>query len=156
MSYLDTQLQPGETIVYRTRQHWSVFFKPVLLSLVALMFAGMDNASLNQAASLFLVFFVLPYTLAVGMAYLVSDLMVTDRRFIARLGVRRITITESVLHKIESVDRDPGLLGRVLGYGNVTLNVAGGLRRRVNNVRAAIAFVEALENAIAQSRSEDA
>src|SRR5258708_38751247 len=34
MSYVERNLMPGETVVYRTRLHWVVIFWPIVLSIL--------------------------------------------------------------------------------------------------------------------------
>ena len=146
MRYLDTRLQPGEPVLYRTRQHWGLFSKPLLLILATMVVADFDDGRYAYAASLVFVFFAIPYSIATLVAYLVSDVVVTDRRFIARLGLRRVSVTETVLHKIEESRVEPALVGRLLGYGTLTMRSAGGARRRIPHLRNAVQFAETLEH----------
>jgi len=134
MSYIDKMLHPGEQVVYRTRLHWSIFFKPLVGVMFAIALGTFEDVRLGVAAGLFLVFFVLPYSISVLTGFIFSEVVITNRRFIARLGLRRINFTETVLDKVDAVQVEQGTLGRVLRYGTLVVNTAGGASRSIGNV----------------------
>src|SRR5258706_13719120 len=47
MSYVERNLMPGETVVYRTRLHWVVIFWPIVLSILFGVAAGVLLAAPN-------------------------------------------------------------------------------------------------------------
>lgn len=129
MGYVERVLQPGETIRHASRIHWVVYLPGLLLCLIALVGLGyMAKNGANAAVFAFLAI--------VGGAGLVSlasawfrrwttEIAVTDRRVIYKRGfIRRHTI-EMNMDKVESVDVDQTILGRILDYGTITVRGTG-------------------------------
>jgi uncharacterized membrane protein YdbT with pleckstrin-like domain len=132
MTYVSRVLQPGEAIVHATRMHPIIFLTAVLwfagavaLFFVALSFTGdlhIGAEALAAAAALFGIFSGLPALIR----WLTTELAVTDRRVIYKAGfVSRHTL-EMNRSKVESVDVDQTLLGRLLGFGTITVRGTGG------------------------------
>ncbi|HKO09599.1 MAG TPA: PH domain-containing protein [Alphaproteobacteria bacterium] len=129
MGYVERVLQPGETIRHTSRIHRVVYLPGLLLCLIAVI--GLAYTAKNGANQAILVLFAV-----IGGAGLVSlasawfrrwttEIAVTDRRVIYKRGfIRRHTI-EMNMDKIESVDVDQTILGRILGYGTVTVRGTG-------------------------------
>ena len=61
---------------------------------------------------------------AATIKYRTTELVVTNRRVIARYGIRNRTTVEILLAKVESVQVVQSILARVLNYGSIV--VAGG------------------------------
>lgn len=55
-----------------------------------------------------------------------TEYMATDRRVYARSGVLGTTVSQLTYDKITDITYQQDLLGRILGYGSVTLSTAGG------------------------------
>jgi uncharacterized membrane protein YdbT with pleckstrin-like domain len=76
-----------------------------------------------------------------------TELAVTNRRVIAKFGVLRRRTFELNVDRVEAIQVDQGIWGRLLGYG--TLRIAGaGNFDPVPNVRAPLAF----KNAVLESQ----
>jgi uncharacterized membrane protein YdbT with pleckstrin-like domain len=130
MSYLDQVLQPGEKILYRTTVSWTLFVPGVLLLIVAIVvfvFANQALASSLWANILFLVV-GLPALFLLAQAWFTrwtTEIAVTTSRIILKRGfIRRHTI-EMNMDKVESVDVDQSLLGRIFNYDNITVRGTG-------------------------------
>ncbi len=72
-------------------------------------------------------------------AYLTSELVITDRRALIKVGFISRRSIEIFISKIESVDISQGILGRLFDYGTVTLRGTSGsaelFRLIVNPIR---------------------
>lgn len=132
MTYVSRVLQPGEAVVHATRMHPIIFLPAVLwlaaavvLIFVALSFTGdlrIGGEALAAAAAVFGIVSGLPALIR----WLTTELAVTDRRVIYKAGfVSRHTL-EMNCSKVESVDVDQTLLGRLLGFGTITVRGTGG------------------------------
>ena len=55
-----------------------------------------------------------------------TEIAVTDRRVLIKSGLLRRSTTELIITKIESVSVSETFLGRLLGYGTVTVRGTGG------------------------------
>src|SRR5215210_6857204 len=130
MSYVQQVLQPNETVRFRTTVHWSSFLSAILALVIGLAFLAWHYV--DQKANLLLllgaiVFGVTGVVLAVA-AWLKrfgTEVAVTDRRVIYKTGLIQRHTVEINLDKIESVDVDQSVLGRLFGYGTVTIRGTG-------------------------------
>ena len=148
MSYVKSVLQPGENIRFMTDIHWMVYLPGLLLLAVAI------------AVYVVAWWFVAPGTLAVllhwlagilfaGAAILLfigwfkrwtTEVAVTDKRIIYKRGfISRYTI-EMHLDKVESVDVDQSILGRIFGYGDILVRGVGASLEPLRNIESPIEF----------------
>lgn len=112
MSYVDQQLIKGEQILYRARLHWKVFIPAVIFALIDL--------AMHFVFVLAAVVAVLSY-----LSYSTSELALTNRRVVGKVGVVRRASVDNLLTKVEGVSVDQGILGRMLGYGTVVVRGTG-------------------------------
>lgn len=133
MSYIDSNILPGEQVVSRATIHWIVFLRPVLAGFLAIVcFGSLDGSGAESDAPLlvfgtiFLLVALYSGLVAVVLRFF-TEMAVTDRRVIAKRGfIRRDTI-ELNLTAFEGCKIDQSIMGRLLGYGTVTLSGRGGL-----------------------------
>jgi uncharacterized membrane protein YdbT with pleckstrin-like domain len=146
MSYVSKILQPDETVVYLTRPHWLLYFPAILVFLAALAvlwvsawFAGdLTLVARSTAAALAVVGIALWLHAFVKRA--TTELAVTNRRVIYKAGVVMRHTVEMNMDKIESVNVDQSILGRILDYGTVTMHGTGGGLEPFPNIASPIAF----------------
>lgn len=131
MSYVQHVLQPGEVVRHETKLHWTVFVPGLLLLIVAgaiLLFATKLQDWMATGAHWFGLIVLASAAVVLFMAWFkqwTTEIAVTDRRIIFKRGfVRRNTI-EMHLDKVESVDVDQSILGRILNYGDLTVRGVG-------------------------------
>jgi uncharacterized membrane protein YdbT with pleckstrin-like domain len=129
MSYIDKNLISGEKIVYRTGLHWSVLFGPVALA--AIIAAGgvicllqRDMNFLYAGAALLVVAFVIVVAAMVKRSAV--EMAVTNRRVIIKTGLASRRSLEIMLAKVESIGVVEPTMGRILGYGTLTIHGTGG------------------------------
>ena len=130
MPYVDRVLQEGESVRHIARISWVTYLPGLLLWAVAGVLAGL----LPSAPALhFLVLTVAAIVFIIGTILLArawfhrvtTEIAVTDRRIIYKRGfVRRYTV-EMHMDKVESVDVDQSILGRLLDYGDVIIHGTG-------------------------------
>ncbi len=141
MSCIDHILEPGEAILYRTTVTRTTYAPAVVLALCAI-----SSLTIAQVWSQFISvgwFAAVGFALAAIMAFLPSwfrrattEIAVTDRRIIAKRGLIRRHAIEMNMQKVESVDVDQTLLGRLFDYGNITIRGAGSSFETLSNVDA--------------------
>lgn len=139
MSYVDRILEPGERVRHRATLSWTVH-APAL----AVAFAAMACAWIGFKSGLSWLFLI---SGALGVIALglfargaleraATEIVVTDRRVVLKRGfVRRHTV-EMNMAKIESVDVDQTLLGRLFDYGDVTFRGTGSSLERLSRIDA--------------------
>ena len=136
MSYVDENLIPGESALYRTGLHWIVLVWPMFW---ALSFGVLGLAFLvisvsvrvnppGSAAIAGLVLLGLGATAAIigFLRRAATEMAVTNKRVVVKTGVLSRRTYEILLSKVESIHVEEGLLGRMLGYGSVVVRGTGG------------------------------
>jgi len=143
VSYIEQSLTIGERIVYKTGLHWIVLLVPglfggffVLLGTVILL--GGDGGS-TGVGLLTGGFGALVIALAV-MFRNATEMAVTSKRVIVKVGLLRRETIELFLPRVESVRVEQGLLGRLLGYGEIVVRGTGGTAEPFKNVRSPMEF----------------
>lgn len=124
-SYVESVLAQGERIVHRAAvSHWH--FALSYLIGIAFIIAGAATAYLHREP---------PWLMSAGVAFAfgvvvilvalirrsTTELVLTDRRIIAKRGFIARDTVEMNLSKVESVRVDQSLVGRLLDYGDVTI-----------------------------------
>jgi len=139
MGYVDENLVPGESVAYRARLHWIVV-APALLGggMIDLIGAGLVVAALvgqgpggHASVPVIVLGAVL---MLLGSAWMAAgiiqwgatEITVTSRRVLIKTGIVSRHTTEILLAKVESVSIEEALVGRVLGFGKVTIHGTGG------------------------------
>ena len=148
MRYVRRVLQPGETIVYSTKLHWRVYIQAILLVIACIIITGAavatnDNQGISLAFGIAAVIFAL-LALSAGLRAFIrratTELAVTDHRVIYKSGLLSRHTIEMNRDKVESVDVDQSLLGRVFGYGTVIVRGTGGSLEPMRNIGDPLTF----------------
>jgi uncharacterized membrane protein YdbT with pleckstrin-like domain len=138
MGYIEQNLVPGETVLYKTNLHWIVMIWPLLAGLllggtgVALIVARYEN-NLEDGPNTTLMIGGLAL-LAVALVLVVvgfirkhsTEVAVSNKRVLIKTGIAARKSIEVLLTKVESIGVDEPLLGRMLGYGSVVVRGTGG------------------------------
>jgi hypothetical protein len=142
MSSLDAQLLPGEQIVRRSRPHWILFGGPLLVGLAGVALGAVLQITQHDYWYAGAVVVGMALLLAIGPAlrYLSSEFAITDRRVVARLGLLQRRSLETLLSKIEAIEVEQDLTGRLLGYGTLIIIGTGGTRERIPRIPAPLEF----------------
>ncbi len=133
MSYLKSILQPGENLIFDGHLHWIIYRKAVffflcmILAIVAAYYFRDTNYRWTAALALILVFGLLTLSFAAHAWWqsFTTEIAVTNARVIYKTGFIRRHTAEMNMDKVESVDVDQSLLGRILGYGTVDIRGTG-------------------------------
>jgi uncharacterized membrane protein YdbT with pleckstrin-like domain len=148
MRYVRRVLQPGETIVYATKLHWRVYIHAILLAIACLVIAvaaivTSDNQNLSLAFKIAAAIFAL-LALSAGLRAFIrratTELAVTDHRVIYKSGLLSRHTIEMNRDKVESVDVDQSLLGRIFSYGTVVVRGTGGSLEPIRNIGDPLTF----------------
>jgi uncharacterized membrane protein YdbT with pleckstrin-like domain len=148
MRYVRRVLQPGETIVYTTKLHWFVYWWATLLLAICLVLAiaswsWADNQNLSLALWIAAVIFALLGLSSAFRAFIrraSTELAVTDQRVIYKTGLLARHTLEMNRGKVESVAVDQTLLGRLFGYGTVTVRGIGSALEPIRNINDPLSF----------------
>ena len=130
MPYVDRVLQQGETVRHIARMSWVTYLPGLFLWAVAGIIAGIlpDNPALHFIVLVIAVIIFLIGAVLLARAWfhrVTTEIAVTDRRIIYKSGfIRRYTV-EMHMDKVESVDVDQSVFGRMLDYGDVIIHGTG-------------------------------
>jgi uncharacterized membrane protein YdbT with pleckstrin-like domain len=129
VAYVNSVLQPGETVKVVGRLHWINYFWAFVLlasAVVLLLYGTQDTTKVQRTATyvgwLFLAVSIV-MLLGAWFTRQMTELSVTDHRVIYKTGFLRRHTVEMNMDKVETVNVDQSILGRILGYG--TIHVLG-------------------------------
>jgi uncharacterized membrane protein YdbT with pleckstrin-like domain len=151
--YIDEILQPGEKVLYSTNAHWIFYFPAIAAWIVALALLIVSVTVAAGIPSLVLACWAVAAVVAIAALYwtirgwfqrLTTETDVTDRRVVHKTGFIKRRTFEIPLDKIESVDVDQTILGRILNYGDVTIMGVGEGRQRISTIASPLAFRSAI------------
>jgi membrane protein YdbS with pleckstrin-like domain len=150
LSYLDDHLLTGERIVYRAKLHWTIF-----LSAIVVVLLGMGLAILLQLvqpaysyAGVALAGVGLLLAIGPAVRYLSSEFAVTDKRVLGKVGFIERESDETLLSKIEAIAVDQGVIGRILGFGTVTITGTGGTQESFPRISEPLEFRRQIQSQI--------
>ena len=141
MNYVDSILEPDERVVYRTKPSWTLYAPAFVLAIIALaaLILGTNYPGFDLVGAVIAAVLALGALVSFVRAWFrrhTTEIAVTDRRIIVKQGfIRRHTI-EMNMQKVESVDVDQTLIGRLLNYGNVTIRGTGSTLETIRTIDA--------------------
>lgn len=150
MSYLDDHLLTGERIIYRAQLHWSIFATSIVVVALGILLAivlGVYQPGYWYAGAALAGIGLL---LAIGPAirYASSEFALTDKRVVAKLGFIERESLETLLSKIEAIGVDQGIVGRVLGYGTITITGTGGTEESFPRIAEPLEFRRQIQSQV--------
>ncbi len=132
MAYYTKVLQPDETVKGVGRLHWSIYIRGlVVLAVAVVMLVGSlwlsdpDGQRYAQWAAGVVGVLGLLLLLGAWIRRRATEIVVTDLRVIYKVGVLSRRTVEMNVSKIETVDVEQGLWGRIWGYGTVLIRGTG-------------------------------
>jgi uncharacterized membrane protein YdbT with pleckstrin-like domain len=135
LGYIEKNLVPGETVLYKTRLHWIVMIW-LLLEAAVLGAAGLamfiEGYAARGAPAGLIIAGLLCLVVAgvlVGMGLIrrgATEIAVSNKRVLIKRGLLSQKSIEVLLPKVESISVNESVFGRMLGYGDVILRGTGG------------------------------
>lgn len=153
MGYVERHLLPDERVLYKTRLHWVLYLKAVLVTLFGVLLAIL----LTQVADPPWAWYVGVGVAVAGALWWIvrwielqtSEFAVTSMRLIFKVGLVARYTTELLLAKVESISVTQGLLGRMLNYGDLIVTGTGGAREVFARVHDPVGFRNEVQRASA-------
>jgi uncharacterized membrane protein YdbT with pleckstrin-like domain len=147
--YIDEILQPGEKVLYSTNAHW-IFYLPAIVSwivalvLVAASLAVPPMAVLGLPAAAVVAVVAIYFNVKGWLHPPTTETDVTDRRVVHKTGFIKRRTFEIALDKIESVDVEQSILGRIFNFGDVTILGVGEGKQTISTIASPLAFRSAI------------
>jgi len=144
MRYIERILQPGEKLLYSGTIHWVVYGPAIVFALIALALLTLVKPGSTGFAWLI---GSIAFWLAAAVTFVsawfrrwTTEIDVTDRRVVYKEGfIKRRTI-EMNQDKVESVDVNQSIMGRLLNYGDVLIQGTGEGFEPLHNIGAPLAL----------------
>ncbi|HHV85642.1 MAG TPA: PH domain-containing protein [Petrimonas sp.] len=127
MNYIESNLQPGEEIKYVAKLHFFLFVQPIILLLIgALLASGPKEVSaMTHYAGLLILFFGIVSLVQRLLVKIGSAYAVTNKRVVLKTGVISRRAVDLVLAKCEGLHIKQSVLGRIFGFGTITVTTGG-------------------------------
>lgn len=161
MKFIRTALLPNERLVYFSHPHWIIFAPAVFLFALALFVLWYAPAYIPLDDS-FRLFSFTPVQMLTGICvitgiywgfsaliqYFTAEYGVTDKRVLMKVGFIRRDTAEIFLDKLEAINVDQSVLGRLLDYGTLTIIGTGGTHDVYYNVPMPFRFRQAAQQQV--------
>ncbi len=117
-NYVNSHLIMGETVVYSAKLHWIIYL----------------------TAKAILTLWIAPF-----IQQATSEFAITTKRVIIKEGLIARRTLEMNLSKIETVNVDQSITGRILNYGSITIIGTGGTHEVFHNIAHPMQFRKAFQ-----------
>jgi len=149
--YIGSILQDDERVIHEASIHWIVYLPSLMFFLASLAlllwiapiyqaggreFVGMLGVIVAVVALLAAPF----YFFKALIMRVATELAITNKRVIAKVGLIRRKTWEINAAKVEGVEVEQSIWGRIFGYGTVTVNGTGGGIAPIRNIDAPVEF----------------
>ncbi len=154
-SYTSATLQPNERPLHQTTIHWMALSGSVIgaiLSLIVIVPIAMFAAWRDFYWAWLLLVIPGGILLSAAVTVKTSELVITDRRVLIKVGFIQRHTFEMFISKIESVAVFQSMLGRLFNYGTVEIRGTGGSAESFATIAAPLPFRDAIQ--LVQSSSE--
>lgn len=122
-SYIESTLSNGETILYKGRKSpWSYIGHVILGTALVLFGVG-------------LLFYLFAW-----IDYRTTEMAITNKRVVSKTGFIGRKVIEIGVRRVESIQVNQGILGRIFGFGDIVISGAGTPQAVIKFVDNPIAF----------------
>lgn len=164
MSYAEKHLIPGESVQYETKLHWIVMLGHAVVGIalallaiaIPIFWASLPTKKKGPSVPGAIYGVALMFLIVGGALFLAgmlrrkaTEMAVTSKRVIVKTGITERRTVEILLSRIESVTVDEPALGRLLGYGTVTVRGTGGTPETFEKIYHPLEFREQVQRQIA-------
>jgi hypothetical protein len=154
-SYTAATLQENEQPLHHTAIHWMALSGSIIgaiLTLIVILPIAMFAAWKDFYWAWLLLVIPLGILGSAIVTVRTSELVITDRRVLIKVGFIQRHTFEMFISKIESVAVFQSMLGRLFNYGTVTIRGTGGSSESFTTIAAPLQFRDAIQ--LVQSNSE--
>lgn len=123
-NYVQSCLTNGETVIYEGKTSFWSLLPLLLLGLLTLGFFGLG-----------LVFWI-----SAVVRYFSTELAITNKRVIAKFGLISRKSVEINLQKVESIQVNQGILGRIFDFGSIIISGAGSPQAPIPGISRPLSF----------------
>jgi hypothetical protein len=165
---VDSDLLPGERVIYHAKVHWFIYLNPLLVILISAYFGFVDVALLQTYLNLLdflqdkLAYVKIGLQVMSGVGvwmllyavykHLTTNVRITSKRVLAKTGFS--SESNEISHiKFEHLEIKSGLLGKIFGFGAIKMRGTkgrgvGGLKIQASHIASPQTFEKKLMQAI--------
>jgi uncharacterized membrane protein YdbT with pleckstrin-like domain len=151
MSYVNKNLMTNEKVKFTAKIHWLILLPGIATIVISIIMMNSPTADSGVAAIILL--FGLWMLVKALISKITTELVVTNKRVIAKVGLIRRDTIELNHSKVESYQIKQPILGRILGYGTVIINGTGGGKTPIPNIDSPMDFRRFAMEAVDQLQS---
>ena len=141
MGYVDKNVLPGEEIVYEADIHWFIFVPGVIFLFVGIYLFSIDPSSGAGPVLGLIVTILAAFSLLKAIILkTTTELAITSKRVIAKIGLISRNTVELNHSKVESFNVDQSIVGRIFGFGTIIVNGTGGGKTPIPSIAAPLEF----------------
>jgi len=145
--YIDEILQPGEKVLYSTNAHWMFYLPAIAAWILAVLLLILSRSTTTEglillcmSAAAVVAIAALYWTAKAWFHRWTTETDVTNLRVVHKTGFIKRRTFEMSLDKVESVDVNQSILGRILNYGDVTILGVGEGKETISTIASPLAF----------------
>ena len=149
--YIDEILQPDEKVLYSTNAHWIFHLPGIMAWIAALVLLVLSRSTTSDgiivlclSAAALVALVALYWTAKAWFHRFSTETDVTNLRVVHKTGFITRKTFEMSLDKVESVDVDQSIMGRILNYGDVTIMGVGEGKQKIETIASPLAFRNAI------------
>lgn len=118
MGYIDSNLMSGEQVVYKAKIHWFIFVPGLVLLIIGIFLFSVDkDGGFGPVIGTIAIFFAIFSLIKAFITKTSTELAITTKRVIAKVGLISRSTVELNHGKVESLNVDQSIFGRLLGSG---------------------------------------
>ena len=145
--YIEEILQPGERLLYSTNAHWIFYLPAILAWIVVVILLVLSRATTTESITLLclsaaavMAIVAVFWTARAWFHRWTTETDVTNLRVVHKTEFIKRRTFEMSLDKVESVDVNQSILGRILSYGDVTILGVGEGKETISTIASPLAF----------------
>jgi uncharacterized membrane protein YdbT with pleckstrin-like domain len=146
MGYVEKSLTPGEEIVYKAKLHWIIYVPAIFYASIAVIcffgryLPGVTNPIVFDIfAGLFGIIALYHFLYAFKDA-ITTELAITTKKIVSKTGLLWRETSEQQIAMVDTINVHQTVLGRILGYGTITIQGAGMARTMFKNISQPLTF----------------
>ena len=155
MGYVDRNLMRDEQVIHEAKMYWFIFVPGVVFLIAGayLFFAASLGGNAGPALGMISTMVAIISLMKALIAKLSTELAVTSKRVIAKVGFIGRTTAELNHSKVESFNVEQSIFGRIFGFGTVIVNGTGANKTTIPNIDSPLEFRRSAMQSIDDSQS---
>jgi predicted Zn finger-like uncharacterized protein len=140
-----------EKTLYKAGAHYFIFLPSIAIVLLGLLFLNLKSIVLIFLGLTLFVFGIIDFIKAI-ITKLSVELIGTSKRIIVKKGLIHKNIIEFDHAKIENFSIEQSFLGKILDYGNITINGIGVGKTLVENIQSPVSLCKKIAEDIERNQ----